>query len=232
MQPECWGKSKYPCICPRPKLPLAPGRRDAEKTEERRQAVSRIQTKPWRSTVGVHHSGMEVSRDFSGIIMDAQWHSKLFNKSKNIGSSNITQKMSSCPRLTHETHLSHCRQVGISVVDTSLARTEQGTLPQPMLSHPPSAVSWPHNPGWWVQPASWRALRGQHPAGRTALVLTSPCSACPPVQSIQHAALRTAWEVTCFNLQRWIPALKPYWFLSTSRENKATKLGAQQPFSL
>jgi len=27
---------------------------------------------------------MEVSRDISGIIMDVQWHSKLFNKSKNI----------------------------------------------------------------------------------------------------------------------------------------------------
>lgn len=30
-----------------------------------------------------HHSGIEVSRDFSEITMDAQGHSKLFNNSKN-----------------------------------------------------------------------------------------------------------------------------------------------------
>lgn len=33
-------------------------------------------------------------------------------------------------------------------------------------------------------------------------------------------------------LQRWIPAIKNCQFLSTSRENKATKLRVQQPFSL
>lgn len=31
--------------------------------------------------------------------MDAQWHSKLFNKSKNMDFSNTTQKMSSCPSI-------------------------------------------------------------------------------------------------------------------------------------
>jgi len=60
--------------------------------------------------------------------------------------------------------------------------------------------------------------------------LAMPCVATSPKSSAlcHEHNLRGNYPI----LQRWIPALKPYRFLSTSRENKATKLSAQQPFSL